>query len=218
MKFLYATSIIYPSTLANRIQILSMAEKFQSQLGDGFFLGGKDIKLEEGQYKINNLINFDSKRSYLLAWKYLNFIKEKNINFIYSREEKLLFFMMLFNFLFFRERLNYAYEAHFFPNKINYIFKIVWKNCDKIIVLTSFIKNKLIKAGVPGEKILVVPDGVDLDKFDIDASKKEAREKLKLPLDEKIITYTGSLDYYHSWKGADIFLETAGIFDNIFYF
>ncbi len=48
--------------------------------------------------------------------------------------------------------------------------------------------------------ILCEPNAVDIQEFDIAVSRDEAREKLNLPLDKKIVVYTGHL---YSWKGVD---------------
>ena len=66
-KLLYATSITYPSILANRIQTLEMSKEFSKQLGfDNFILGGRDI-IEQEKINVKNIRG--SMKSYFLALK-----------------------------------------------------------------------------------------------------------------------------------------------------
>jgi len=75
-------------------------------------------------------------------------------------------------------------ELHTFPKNLLF-YKRVFKKVNKIIVITNSLKESLIKNAINENKILVASDGVDLEKFDINISKEEAREKLNLPLDKK---------------------------------
>ena len=121
---------------------------------------------------------------------------------LYTREQELA--GLFFN--------NYILEMHYFPEKITYFHKKCWQKAAALVVLTSCIKKQLEKYGVDSKKILISPDGVDLDKFNPDISQLDARQKVNLPLSKKIILYTGS--FYFGWKGADIFLETEKYLDN----
>ena len=116
--------------------------------------------------------------------------------------------------LFFR---NIVLEIHSLPAKASFIHKKAWQKTKALFVLTSFIKNELIKLGVSENKILILPDAVDLEKFGIKISKEEARKKLGLPPDKKIILYTGSF-YLYNWKGVDVLLEAAKNFGEGFLF
>lgn len=97
-------------------------------------------------------------------------------------------------------------EAHSFPKKVKTLHKKNWARAKKIVVLTSFLKTKLMEENISQDKILVASDGVDLEKFNLRISKKEAREKLNIPLDKKIILFVGS---ELEWKGVDILKEAS---------
>ncbi len=103
------------------------------------------------------------------------------------------------------------WETHIRPEN----FKPYQKIIDKIkglVVVTEYYKKVLVEElSAPEQKVLFAPDGVDLERFDISITKEEARKRLKLPLDKKIILYTGS---FLSWKGTDIFLEISGFLPN----
>ena len=96
------------------------------------------------------------------------------------------------------------YEIHM-PEQVRfYGFKP-----DKIIVLTNYIKKELVAAGFIENNILISPDGVDIEKFDLKTTKGEARNMVGLPLNKKIILYSGSF-YMYGWKGIDVLLDAAG--------
>jgi len=203
MKFLYCTSINFPSIFANRIQTICMAKQFGEILGDAFYLGGHSIDLGG-----LNIVNFKgSRKSYFLAIKYLRFIKRERITHVFSREDKLLFFMLLYNKLFFRLKLKFIYEAHGIPEKPSFFYyRFVVRSMDRIISLTSFTKKELQVLGAAKENILVAPDGVDIHMFNIGLTRKECREKLGLPKEKNMVVYAGHL---YGWKGVDVLLEAG---------
>jgi glycosyltransferase involved in cell wall biosynthesis len=54
------------------------------------------------------------------------------------------------------------------------------------------------------DKIVVIPNGINIDEFDIPYSKEECRKKLGLPLDKKILLFFGYLSPY---KGPDVLVK-----------
>jgi glycosyltransferase involved in cell wall biosynthesis len=88
------------------------------------------------------------------------------------------------------------------------IFKRVINRVKLFVVLNNNLRDELVGLGVRQENILVSPSGIDLSFFDIDVTKEEAREKLSLPLDKKIVTYTG---HFYKWKGVYTLAEVAKI-------
>lgn len=92
------------------------------------------------------------------------------------------------------------YEAHSFPTGI--IKKLrIWtqKRTDGLVVITEEMRKLYRKEGIPEEKFLVAPNGVDLRRF-ADADVKElSRSELALVADKKVICYAGS---FYDWKGT----------------
>ena len=82
----------------------------------------------------------------------------------------------------------------------------VWKRTSGLVAISDGIKKELVRQGVSSDKILVARDAVDIVQFSIQSSKKEARERLGLPVDKKIVLYTGHL---YDWKGASLLAEMA---------
>lgn len=128
----------------------------------------------------------------------------KNYDILYTREQ--------FIGLFFRD---YILEIHSLPKKITSLHKKFWEKAKALIVLTSFIKKKLVEDGLSENKILVAPDGVDLERFKVYPEQSEGsdlrfeiRERLNLPLDKKIISYIGKYKTKGETKGVEELIKT----------
>ena len=113
---------------------------------------------------------------------------------IYSRDLIPLFYLSFF-------KKNIIYEVHSLPNHL-LRYKDFFIKVRKLVVVTQKIKDILVKENIPAEKILVAPDGVDLEKFDIDQSQKECRKQLNLPLEKLILGYVGQLKTMEMEKGV----------------
>jgi len=101
---------------------------------------------------------------------------------------------------------NIFYDIHHFPSK-NFMYQRVMKKSSGFAVQTRW---KILALGkqftVPENKIVYWPNGTDVEKFSAGISKDEAREKLGLSINEKIILYTGAL---FDWKGVDTLVLAA---------
>jgi glycosyltransferase involved in cell wall biosynthesis len=75
-----------------------------------------------------------------------------------------------------------------------------------VVTVTDFLKDRYIRAGIPGAKIIVCPDAVDLSCFETLPAKKALRDELALPPAAQVATYCGHL-YEH--KGAFQIIEAA---------
>jgi glycosyltransferase involved in cell wall biosynthesis len=53
-----------------------------------------------------------------------------------------------------------------------------------------------------------------MSSFDLSLTKEEAREKLSLPMDKKVVTYTG---HFYKWKGVDTLGEVARKIPDVFF-
>ena len=211
MKILYCTSLVFPSSIANRFQILAMARELDKQLGTSFYFGVSKLdptnKIEGKQIIENNI-----QKSYILAWKYLKFIKEKGIDHIYCREARLLFFIIIFSKLFIRRKINITYEIHALPlggllSKL--IESLLVKGVDNFIFITGSLRDIYAKKfKCSSKKILVSPDAVDLAIFATNHSQKIAREKLQLPQNVKLLGYCGKFTTMGQDKGIDTILQS----------
>lgn len=217
MKLIYLANISLPEDWAHGFQIMKMCESLADQglTVELVALARRKIKTEafdhygvSRNFKLVRLPSLDFAPGnasagyfwlrtgfFLLLAKIRLFFQHYDI--LYARE-------LIFG-LFFRDLI---LEIHSLPEPVKPWHRKAWRQAKKIIVLTSFLKERLIGEGIDGRKIVVAPDGVDLKDFKIDKSQEELRRELGLPLDKKIIMYAGSF-YLHDWKGVDILLAAA---------
>jgi len=87
---------------------------------------------------------------------------------------------------------------------IKLISKIVLKNAGSVIALTESMKKKLQE--IYARDMFVVPNGIDLKKFDTDLEKKMCVKKTK-----KVILFIGRL---HAVKGVRYLIEAMKIIQN----
>lgn len=218
MKLIYAANVRLPTEKAHGIQIMKMCQAFAA--------GGADVELlvprRRNDLKQDSFDFYNIKKTFRITRiPCLDLVSfdVANIGFFISAASFLIFAKIYLLFkrydvLYSREQLagiffrDFILEVHTLPKKIGYLRGHLFNGARKIIVLTDFLKNTLIKSGINAGKILVSPDAVDMGEFDISISKEQAREKLGLPKDKKIILYTGSFLLY-GWKGVDVLLKTA---------
>jgi glycosyltransferase involved in cell wall biosynthesis len=96
-------------------------------------------------------------------------------------------------------------ELHDFP-KSKLLFNWAIKKPKLFFVLNKNIKSELVKRGVGEDKIHIFPSGVEVKEFNIPISQIDARKKVGLPLDKKIILYSGQ---FYPWKGIDVLAQAA---------
>ena len=117
----------------------------------------------------------------------------------YTRDD-----LVAYIFSFFKK--NIIFESHRFSNKRKVLYSRFKKINLKIVVISQGLKDDFINFGIQESNLLIARDGADLDLFNIEMTKEEARNKHGLPLDKKIVMYSGHL---FEWKGADVLLEAA---------
>lgn len=219
MKITYITNARIPTEKAHGYQICKMCEQFSDQ--------GLEVELlvptRRNNIKDNVFSYYSLNKNFLVKHiKSIDFIRYNKFFFGKSAYFQNLFFLI--NLLFkkpakesliytrnpeiawlFKKRGYQSFcEIHSWPNK-DYLYKFFLKKI-KIIVVTQALKDIFLENGFYDKNVLVEPDGVDLGVFDIDVSKEEARKKLDLPQDKKIIGYTGSFKTMEKDKGLkDIF-------------
>ena len=224
MRLIYIVNARIPTEKAHGIQIMKMCETFASCVDvelilprrfnpikkDPFEYYGVEKSFPIKRLPCLDLIPFDKYLGHLalwieamsfcfFVWIYLFF---KKADVIYTRD-KFLLPLTLF-------KGNIFFEAHAIP-KNYFLYSFFLKRLKGIIVITEQLKNIFLKNKIKGNKLLKAPDGVDIKKFDIQCSTLEARKKLSLPQDKKIVLYTGHL---YKWKGADVLLGAAQQFSN----
>lgn len=140
---------------------------------------------------------------YFSVFLYILF-KLRDFELVYSRDFYTAAILGIF-------RKKVIFELHNLPRWRSVFFKNFLRKNNGIIAITDGLKKTLTDIGITGDKILVLPDGVDLENFDTAISQESARKKLALPLDKKLVLYTG---HFYEWKGIDILFQAARNFQN----
>jgi glycosyltransferase involved in cell wall biosynthesis len=203
-KILYIHNADFSISQGNKSQVVSMCNAFHENEVDLTLLGFKcsNFDFDEIYGTVSPfkkiLINVNKNyyiRSLILFFKFIKISSQfKNI---FARD---LFVSYLIKFFF--NSKNVIYELHDYnTSKIwKYLFNISFKKIDKIIVISNGLAEKLFEEGYDRNKIVVLQDGVDLKKFDINISKLEARKKLNLPKKNIIISYVGNTNKHRDLK------------------
>jgi glycosyltransferase involved in cell wall biosynthesis len=221
MKLTYIANIRLPTERAHGIQIMSMAEAF-ADAGAEVTLAVSKRKTAitedpfafygiKKNFKLERLSAFDLThyghifRAFAYHLERLTFTRsavayaKKNPADIFYTRDELTFIR------FAKNNLPVVYEMHSLSNKLSF-YTEAFKRAKKIIVISSGLKEALVKHGVAENKILIAHDGVDLAKFSTDISKEKAREKFSISRDAFVALYAGLLD---EWKGYHTLLESS---------
>ncbi|HPL95306.1 MAG TPA: glycosyltransferase family 4 protein [bacterium] len=143
---------------------------------------------------LGHLSFFLNSLTFLLKLRQIKIAKD---SLIYTRQAEIAWLMA-------KRGYQTFFEAHRWPLSKNFFFKSFLKNITGVIGNSQGTINEFTKRG--WTNVLVAPNGVDLDEFNLKENKIELRQSLKLPLDKKIILYVGHLYY---WKGIEVILALA---------
>jgi len=89
----------------------------------------------------------------------------------------------------------------FFKYFLSFFEKLSYKKSTKIVAVSETVKNETIGMGIPGSKIEVIYNGVDLKRFKPIKNKTKLRRIFGLPLNKKIILFLARASY---GKGFDL--------------
>jgi len=148
-------------------------------------------------------------RIYIPERNLSNFIKKSKFDLTYARSFQAAYYNILNKNPTILETHSTNTKQPKFQNLIKLKENPYFKG---IVTIHNDLKNNYIKGGIAPEKILVIEDAVDLEKFDkINISKKILRKILKIHIDKNIVMYCGSLK---PGKGINKIIETSKHFDN----
>jgi glycosyltransferase involved in cell wall biosynthesis len=116
--------------------------------------------------------------------------------FFYSRDEVIVVMLKLIG-------KKVAWETHM--GHTNFFVWLVDFLKTRIVAISEGLRQRYMKKGEE-KRFLVAPDGVNLNKFNLTLTKEEARMRLGLESDKKIILYSGHL---YNWKGVGTLAEAA---------
>lgn len=205
MKLLYATSISFPSMLANRLQISAMAGQMYASLGTNFLLGVLDAPENYLAVPVKRMGRISS--SIILAWRYLLLIRKGKFTHVFIREERLLFLLGLYLRLT-GTKVHIVLEVHWLRE--GWRERVALHFANTFIAISNGLKEDLIRLRrINAPQILVSHDAVQLERFHTLSSKEELRKLHNFPEDKVVILYTGSFGHHHPWKGVDTMAESV---------
>jgi len=232
MRLIYLTLIRFEKVNADTAYISSMADAFNKSLGDKFILTMtgkspeqfKEIKTHEFNLGVNSLIYYRLpsffyqpiiKLSYILFFLYFPFYARRNLNYkeqiIFSSDSNLLTMIIFWKKVFFY-KYNICSDWHMLFNNLKNEYIV--KNSDYLITTSTKLKKSLAKKfGAKEDKILVAYGGIDLEKFK-NITKEQARIKLGLPINKKLVGYIGLFTTMRMEKGIGTMVESLKHLDN----
>lgn len=214
MKLIYLSEVRLPTKNAHGFQIMWMCEAFSK--------AGAEVELVV-PYRINNLLKEEPFSFYgverifkvtklpVIDLYPLRFVPEKIsavlLRFSFLLVARLYLLFVSFDILYTRE----PYAGVLFNDPVIEMhmpehLQATSRRYRAFIAITSHIKKVLVEKGVAPEKVLVAPDAVDLSLYTPPKEKAEARVRLGLPKDAKIVLYWGN---FKAWKGVDVFADAV---------
>jgi len=213
-KLLYVHNADFSSFSANRIQVLNMCQAFYNIGIDVTLLSfncnkeiikkvyGYDIK-----YNLTSLKPVSNNYHLRSLQLFFHFLKIKdNFDNIFTRNLTFAYLVTRFS-----KEKKIIYELHEINE--NTIWLKMFKNCLNYLkaVVTVSTNNIRYFKNYNSSKFIFLPNAVDIKKFNINFSKEEIRDLLKLPKNKILVTYVGSLQ---KWKGYDTFLKSYNYLEN----
>lgn len=117
---------------------------------------------------------------------------------VYGRDAVVLLGVALFT------RHQVVWESH--DGSFGFFSRLLTRRMKGMVVVSKGLKDFYITRGVSAERILALPNGVELSDFVHPQTKEASRKRLSLPQDARIALYIGRLD---GWKGTDTLIKAA---------
>ena len=218
IKICYISQFRLPTKNAHGFQIMNMCAAFADEGVEVLLLVPWRKNLLKGDpFDFYNLPrSFEIKKIFAIDLYPFRFIPEKISAFLhlfsFLISARVYLWFCRYDVFYTRERYatlffrNFVYEVHMPEQMRLYGFKP-----RKIIVLTNYIKEELVRSGVSEDKILVAPDAVKLEMFP-KISKEVARKKLGFLGDKPIALYWGN---FKKWKGVDTLAEAVPFLESM---
>ena len=208
MKILYLAPRDFPRRVANRVQTMRMAEALSRHCELILCVSKLHMKPPElweyfgirSPFAIEVLGDppLRPKTPFLIP-SILRSLRRHRPEIVYFREEYVGWATSFFC-------KNFIYEMHDYQPRLRRLYPRLVRRSLKTVVISEGLKRRAVAAGLPSEKLVVCPNAVDLDIFDIDMEKGEARRRVGLPENGRFVFYTGR---FSSWKGVPTLIESA---------
>ena len=229
IKIFYIVNARIPTEKAHGYQIGKMCEFFAEQTEVELIYPNRENIIKDdvfsfynlkNNFKIRKIQSFDFFRYdryfgrfsfwlqnifFLLHLMLLKIPGKKNYLIIYTRTPAIAWLFAMRGF-------RVVFESHNIPKRKIAFFKILAKRAYAVITVTEKIKNWYVENDF--KKVLVSHDAVDLETFDINIAKEEARNIFNFPKDKIILGFTGSFKTMEMDKGVADILKALKIINN----
>ena len=148
---------------------------------------------------------------YALALPMILTLRLRGKPVIYVREKSLLILAWITKPLHLSPIIYEMHELPMFRGAMGRLQKVALHICEKIVTISAFQKKSLEKMGFHEDGLAVIPDAADERTIRELGDKEELREKLQLPKDKIIVTYSGQLS---EWKRPEFILQAAQYLKN----
>lgn len=232
MKLIYIVNARIPTEKAHGLQIIRMCDAFASV--DGLevelVVPKRDNPIKEDAFRYYNLKNkfkiTHISCSSLIRDSRIGIFLEKitflsNAVFYAMCQKSDIWYNRSSLFVYFMAKIlgkKTGIEFHEPPRRFLFFKKRLMRHFDKMIVVPYRIADLYREWGIKEENILISPNGVDLEIFDINITRNEALEKTGLTdlKNKKILCYTGSFKTKGEEKGIrDILKAMRELGDDI---
>ncbi|MCX8101184.1 MAG: glycosyltransferase family 4 protein [Geminicoccaceae bacterium] len=89
------------------------------------------------------------------------------------------------------------------PRLARAVERRIWRAADRVLVVTAVLAERVRAAGIASERIVVTPNGVDLDRLEAAADRERARRALGIGC-ELVLGFVG---FVKPWHGLDPVLD-----------
>lgn len=191
MKILYVITGRYPTERAYGIQIEKTTEALRAL--------GVEVTLVAPSPRWQWLLRFGPAGFYLRTFIFKNRMwfsgRLRGYDAFYTRDPYAAFELSFVS-------KNIFIELH--DLKTHWLIRLALMRVKGIVAISKGLAEKA--KTISHSPIVIAPDGVDLEKFDVNISQSAARREFNLPLDKKIVLYAGLFD---EWKGYRTLLEAS---------
>ncbi len=219
---IYVANIRLPTEKAHGVQIMKMCEAF-AQLGytvelvvpsrttpihdDPFTYYGVERTFTITRLPTRDTVSWGRAGFWLQTLSFIfraaRYARHSPAEVIYSRDPALF----LFGFMPARKKL--VWEVHTRPTRR--VTNAIRRLPVRIVAITGGLRDVLVEAGVPHERVIVAHDAVDADMFAQTPDRQTVRRELLLPQDKKLIAYVGKYKTMGESKGVEDVISAVGV-------
>ena len=178
-------------------------------------------------YYFSNISNYIAMKLNIVTPYYLFFTARKevkNFDVIHIHEHR-TFLAFIVSYFAKKNNIPYIVQAHgsvmasYQKTWLKKLFDKLWgnnilNNASTLFALTETESEQYKKMGIKKNKIIIIPNGIELTDFQDLPESGDFRKKYDIKTDEKIILYLGRI---HKTKGIDLILEACNNFSEDLY-